>query len=154
MKMKLKWCDCVQVADIDFMTSETVYWRMATDSKTKYEFQMVDMDYYRKWCLGSSFVIGKLNEKYERERKKLRFRHWNLQVSGQIFDIHQHWIYKIKAIFNNEIIFNIKWHLSYTLAHMQIVSIHQKLHQLLIQAFDLRMKIVDDNLQLCDIHIG
>jgi len=56
----------------------------------------------------------------------------NSQVSRYVLDIDQHRV----------------------LSHAQVITIHQVLHQHLVERFDEGVELVDDDLQLCDVHVG
>lgn len=57
---------------------------------------------------------------------------FNSQVSRNVLDIDQHRI----------------------LPHAQVVTIHQVLHKQLIKRLDESVELVNDDLQLSDVHVG
>lgn len=57
---------------------------------------------------------------------------FNSQVSRNVLDIDQHRV----------------------LPHAQVVTIHQVLHQQLVKSLDESVELIDDDLQLSDVHVG
>jgi len=56
----------------------------------------------------------------------------NLQVARNVLNINQHRV----------------------LSHAQVITVHQELHKHPVERLDVRMEFVDDNLQLCNVHVG